>query len=212
MELVLFFFTTNTWTMLKKQLLNKVLSLKQQFIEQIEMTVKSINIKNRTYYFFNDMINIKNFDSNLLKIDKESYKNVDIYYIGYIAIKKIDDYENICSVNPLYLIVNAANGYTEEENGSKYLVLDSTDKNKEVLKKYTELWDEIKNLIKRINGGKEGKYKNNFMKIKFSSDDNLPLGRILKLSMLTIAVRSVFEEDSKYYLQIFLGEYLYNTM
>ena len=46
------------------------------------MTVKSINIKNRTYYFFNDMINIKNFDSNLLKIDKESYKNVDIYYIG----------------------------------------------------------------------------------------------------------------------------------
>ena len=158
------------------------------------------------------MINIKNFDSNLLKIDKESYENVDIYYIGYIAIKKIDDYENICSVNPLYLIVNAANGYTEEENGSKYLVLDSTDKNKEVLKKYTELWDEIKNLIKRINGGKEGKYKNNFMKIKFSSDDNLPLGRILKLSMLTIAVRSVFEEDSKYYLQIFLGEYLYNTM
>ena len=112
----------------------------------------------------------------------------------------------------MYLTVNAANGYTEEENGSKYLVLDSTDKNKEVLKKYTELWDEIKNLIKRINGGKEGKYKNNFMKIKFSSDDNLPLGRILKLSMLTIAVRSVFEEDSKYYLQIFLGEYLYNTM
>ena len=53
------------------------------------MTVKSINIKNRTYYFFNDMINIKNFDSNLLKIDKESYKNVDIYYIGYIAIKKL---------------------------------------------------------------------------------------------------------------------------
>ena len=53
------------------------------------MTVKSINIKNRTYYFFNDMINIKHFDSNLLKIDKESYKNVDIYYIGYIAIKKL---------------------------------------------------------------------------------------------------------------------------
>ena len=56
--------------------------------------VKEINIKNRTYYFFNDMINIRVFDSNLLKIDKKSYKNIDIYYIGYITIKKIDDYEN----------------------------------------------------------------------------------------------------------------------
>ena len=109
-------------------------------------------------------------------------------------------------------IVDEGDTFIEESNGNKYLVSVSTDKNKEVLKKYTELWDEIKNLIKRINGGKEGKYKNNFMKIKFSSDDNLPLGRILKLSMLTIAVRSVFEEDSKYYFQVFLGEYLYNTM
>ena len=56
--------------------------------------VKEINIDNRTYYFFNDIINIEVFDSNLLKIDKKSYKNIDIYYIGYITIKKIDDYEN----------------------------------------------------------------------------------------------------------------------
>ena len=71
--------------------------------------VKQINIKNRTYYFYNDMINIKKFDSNLLKIDKKSYKDIGIYNIGYITIKKIDDYENIYSVNPLYLIVNHAN-------------------------------------------------------------------------------------------------------
>ena len=70
--------------------------------------VKDINIKTLTYYFFNDMINIKNFDSSLLKIDKKSYKNIHIYYIGYITIKKIDDHENIHSVNPLYLIVNHA--------------------------------------------------------------------------------------------------------
>ena len=70
--------------------------------------VKDINIKTLTYYFFNDMINIKNFDSSLLKIDKKSYKNIHIYYIGYITIKKIDDHENIRSVNPLYLIVNHA--------------------------------------------------------------------------------------------------------
>ena len=60
---------------------------------------KQINIKNQTYYFYNDMVNIKNFDPNLLKIDKKSYKNIGIHNIGYIAIKKIDDCENIYSVN-----------------------------------------------------------------------------------------------------------------
>ena len=67
--------------------------------------VKQINIKNRTYYFYNDMINIKNVEPNLLKIDRKSYKNIGIYNIGYIAIKRIKDYEKICSVNPLYLRV-----------------------------------------------------------------------------------------------------------
>ena len=60
-------------------------------------SIKQINIKNPTYYFFNNVINIKNFDSNLLKVDKKSYKNIDIYYIGYITIKDID-YVNISSV------------------------------------------------------------------------------------------------------------------
>ena len=64
--------------------------------------VKQIDIKNRTYYFYNDMINIKKFDSNLLKIDKKSYKDIGIYNIGYITIKKIDDCKNINSVNLLY--------------------------------------------------------------------------------------------------------------
>ena len=77
--------------------------------------VKQIEIKNRTYYFYYDMINLKNFEPNLLKIDKKSYKNIGIYNIGYITIKKIDDYENIYSVNPLYLQVNHANGYIEEK-------------------------------------------------------------------------------------------------
>ena len=73
--------------------------------------IKQINIKNRTYYFFNEMINIKNFDSSLLKIDKKSYKNVGIYYTGYITIKSISDHENINSVNPLYLIIGETDGY-----------------------------------------------------------------------------------------------------
>ena len=96
--------------------------------------VKQINIKNRTYYFYNDMINIKKFDSNLLKIDKKSYKDIGIYNTGYITIKKIDDCETIYSVNPLYLLVNRASGYIEEKDVNKYLILDSTDENKELMK------------------------------------------------------------------------------
>ena len=79
---------------------------------------KQVNFKNRTYYFYNDMISLKHFEPNLLKIVKKSYKNIGIYNIGYTAIKKIDDYENIYSVNPLYLRVNHASGYIEEKNGN----------------------------------------------------------------------------------------------
>ena len=96
--------------------------------------VKQINIKNRTYYFYNDIIDLKDFDARLLKIDKKSYKNIGIYNIGYITIKKIDDYEDIYSVNPLYLRVNHANGYIEEKIGNKYLIFDSTNENKMLLK------------------------------------------------------------------------------
>ena len=97
--------------------------------------VKQIDIKNRTNYLYNYMINIKTSDPILLKIDKKSYKNIGIYNIGYITIKKIDDCENIYSVNPLYLLVNHANGYNEEKGGNKYLIFDSTNENKELLKK-----------------------------------------------------------------------------
>ena len=93
------------------------------------------------YYFLNNMINIKNFDSNLLKIDKKSQKNIDIYYIGYITMKYFD-YENIHCVNPFYFIINKAHGYIEGINGNKTLV--STEKKKEVVIKYKELQDKIK--------------------------------------------------------------------
>ena len=73
--------------------------------------IKQINIKNRTYYFYSDIIDLKNFDARLLKIDKNSYKDIGIYNIGYITIIKIDDYESIYSVNPLYLIITHASGY-----------------------------------------------------------------------------------------------------
>ena len=178
--------------------------------------VKQIDIKNWTYYFYNDIINIEEFNSSLLEIDKKSYKDIDIYYIGYITIKKIGDCENIYSVNLLYLIIGKVDGHierssAEENNGNKYLVFDSTDENKEVLKKYTELWDGIKNEIETINGGKKGEYGKDFMKIKFNTDDNLPLNKPLKLHLLTIIVRCIFEEDGKFYPQLYLDDYLYEV-
>ena len=114
-------------------------------------TIKQIDIKNRTYYFYNDMIDIKKFDSNLLKIDKKSYKDIGIYNIGYITKKKIDDCININSVNPLYLNITHSNGYIEEKGANKYLVFDSIDENKELLKKYNDVFSGIRNKIKKKN-------------------------------------------------------------
>ena len=95
--------------------------------------IKEINIKNQTYYLFDDVINIKDFYPNLLKIDKKSYKNSDIYYVGYIFMKD-SDYVKINSVNPLYFIIGEVDGYIEESNGNKYLTL-FTDKNKKSIGK-----------------------------------------------------------------------------
>ena len=112
--------------------------------------IKQIDIKNRTYYLYNDMISLKNFESNLLKIDKKSYKNIGICNIGYITIKKINDCENIYSVNPLYLIIAQVNGYIEVKGVNKYLVFDSTDENKELLKKYNNVFNGIRDKIKEV--------------------------------------------------------------
>ena len=110
--------------------------------------IKQINIKNRTFYFCNNIIDLENFDSSLLKIDKISYKDIGIYNIGYITKKKIDVYKNIYSVNPLYLHINHASGYIEEKGVNRHLVFDSTglhstDENKELLKKYNDVLMEL---------------------------------------------------------------------
>ena len=110
--------------------------------------IKQINMKNQSYSFCDDMINIKNFQSNLLTVDKRSYKEIDIYNIGYITIKKFDNCENIQRVNRLYLIIHSATGHFKEKNGEKYLILDSIDK-------YEKVWSGIRSEIKTLNIGKE---------------------------------------------------------
>ena len=95
--------------------------------------------------------------------------------------KIFNDCTSINNVNPLYLIVGEVDGYIEEKNGNKYSIFASTDKNKEVLKKYTELWNRIKNSIKAIDDN-PGEYGRDFMKIRFESDDNLALKKNTKAS------------------------------
>ena len=92
--------------------------------------VKQINIKNRTYYFYNDQINLKDFDARLLKVDEKDYNEIDIYYIGYETAKKIANCNNINSANPLYLMINEMIGHFDKKSRNRYLVLDDVDENK----------------------------------------------------------------------------------
>ena len=150
--------------------------------------IKQRNIKDRTYNFYNDIVDIKKFDARLLKFYKKSYKNIGIDNIGYITIKKIDGCESIYCVNPLYLRVNHVNGFIEEKGLNKYLVFGSTDENKELLKKQNDVWNRIKGKIKEVCSD-ECDYEKDYMKIKFNSDDDLPLNKQLKFHNMTITIR-----------------------
>ena len=143
-----------------------------------------------------------------MKIDKKSYKDINIYNIGYVTKKKIGNCMNINSVNPLYLGITHANGYIEDKDMNKYFIFDSTDKNKELLKNYINVFNGIRDQIKEINNN-ECDYEKDYMKIKFNTDDDLPLNKSLKFRLMTITIRHVFEEDGKLYPQVFLDDMLY---
>ena len=156
---------------------------------------KQINIKNRAYYFYNGMINIKDFDQKLVRLDKNSFKDISMYYIGYVTKKPEYNIDRIC---PLYLLFDEIGGFIEEKEGNKYLNIAFTDSNNEVLKKYAEVWSRIKDQIKKINNDRLGEYVKDYMKIKLISDDDLPLNKILKFHILRIIIRIIFEKDGKY--------------
>ena len=164
--------------------------------------VKELNIKNQTYYFFGDIIDIRNFHSNLLKIGKKPHKNLDIYCIGYFTIKKFSNCKNIHSVNPLYLIIHSAAGYFKEKYCEKYLIIDSTEE-------YKEVFSGIISEIKTINGGEELFHEKNYARIGVNTDDDVPLNKPLKFPALTIITRSILQEGEKLYPQIYLDECLY---
>ena len=147
-----------------------------------------------------------------MDINKISFKSTDVVInkIKYIIVKSLN-HVNIDSENHPYLVFNNVDGYIEDSNGDKYLVSASTDKNQEVFKKYTELWDEIQIQIETINDGKPTEYKKGFMKIRFESDDNMPLDKILSIPSIIRVIRSVFQ-DSKYYPQFYLRKCVYESV
>ena len=115
----------------------------------------------------------------------------DVYYIGYIT-------KCVLSVNPLYLIINKIKGHFEEVDVDKYLLISS--ENSDIMQKYQEVFNRIKESIKKINDYKQPiKYYDNYMKIKFNTDDNIPLKKIIYFPTITIIIRSVTKKDDKYY-------------
>ena len=165
--------------------------------------VKDINIKNCTCYSCDDTINIKYFDPNKIRIDEKSYKNILIYYIGYVTIKDLKCIKIYSS--SLYLIFSKKNGYIEKINGNKYWTLVPNNECKEKIKKYEELWSAIKDLIRLINKNSDD-YDEKYLKIIFNSDDKLPVNKTVEIPTMTIVVRVVFHENNKYYPQVFLDE------
>ena len=167
--------------------------------------VKDIDIKDWTYYFSSDIINIENFKWNNIKVDEKSCKDILIYYIGYVTIK---EYIKIDSVKPLYLIFRYLNEYFEEINGNKYLTLVPTNESKEKIEKEEKLWikirDFIRSVIKNLDDSDE-----KCMKIKFNSDGELPLNKMIKIPTMALAVRAIFLENNKYHPEVSLDECLY---
>ena len=127
-----------------------------------------------------------------------------VYYTGYITQKP---QWNVNSVNPLYLMINKIKGHFEEVDGDKYLIISS--ENDDIMQKYQEVFDGIKEIIKKINDYSQPiKYDDNYRKIKFNTDDNTPLNKITYFSTITVIIRSVTQKDGKYYPQVFIDECL----
>ena len=175
------------------------------------MDIKSLEIKTKTNYNWDDIIYINDFDVNSSEIIKrESRIGANIYYTGYV-LNPDYDYDTI---NPLYLVINRLIGYKEEIEGSsdKYLVVAKSIRNKDMIGVLDTVWGSIENKIEdKINPIPEN-YPNkvkDYDKFRFNSDTNLPLDTSIEFRSLVINVSCVIEKDNEYYPEIYLDECLY---
>ena len=126
-----------------------------------------------------------------------------------LQLKQIGDCYDVNSVNSLYLRIDNASGYIKKAWTDKCLILDSTDENKDLFKKYDDVFNGLIDKTKKIDDDWL-EYTKDFIKIKFSSDDNLPLNKPLKFYQMTVTIRCVFSEKNKLYPQVFLDGALYS--
>ena len=170
--------------------------------------LKQINIKKRTYYFYNDIINLDYFDVSKKKVDRKDFNYIDIYYIGYEHKKKISECNVINSVNPLYLRIINMNGQFEKgKDDAWYLVISDKD----VYKKLVDIFESIKNKITEKTWDAL-EYDKDYMKIKFESNNIFPTDKDVNIHLATIVIRAIFAKDGKYYRQLFLDDGLYKNV
>ena len=172
------------------------------------MNVESLEIKKASYYYYGDIVHAGEFDKNLIKVDKrESRIGADIYYIGYIINKPQC---NINSVNPLYLILKNVKCTVEkiECSSDRYLVIDLS--NKDVLNVFDDMFNFISNKINKIDGDDKQVY--GYIRLKFNSDVDLPLNKLIKFHTLTVIVACVIcKAICKFYPVIYVDEGIFKV-
>ena len=169
------------------------------------MNVKSLEIKNISYYYYDDIVHADEFHKNLIKVDKrESRIGADIYDISY-TVNKLQ--YNINSVKPLYLILKDVKCTVEKIEGSsdRYLVIDLSNKN--VLNVFDDMFNFISNKINKIDGDDKQVY--GYIRLKFSSDVDLPLNKLIKFHTLTVLVACVIRKGNKFYPEIYVDQGIY---
>ena len=169
--------------------------------------IKMINIKSRSYYFYNDIINLDEFDGSNIKVDRKNSDDIDIYYLGYEHKKKITECNEINSVNPLYFRITDMKGQFIKDKSDNvwYLIIFG---NENVLRIFANIRESIRTKIEENTGGIV-RYDKNYRRIKFESNDNLPTDKIVNIRLATIIIRSVFVQNGKHYPQLFLDSGLY---
>ena len=161
---------------------------------------KQTNIKNRKLYIHGSRVILDELDSNNLKVDTRSFEDIFVYYIWYLSPNN--------QFNLLYIVIPDVYGYIKKDNGNRYLEITSTDNNKDLLKKYTDIWNKIK---PHMSSGCH-KYVDDCMKIKIESDDDLPLNKLLNFNLLTIFVKFIYELYGHCYPQIFVDSCCMNKL
>ena len=169
--------------------------------------IKQIIIKNRTYYFNNDIINLDEFDGSKIKVDKKIFNDINIYDLGCEYKKKITQCYEINSVNLLYLSIKDMKGQFKKGKSDNvwYLIIFG---DADVLRKFANIWKSIRAKIEENTGGIV-QYDKNYMRIKFESNDNLPTDNIINMHQVTIIIRSIFAQNGKFYPQLFSDDALY---